>query len=75
MGFRFTTRDLAGGFEVGGYVRNLRDGTVEVVAQGHRSVVERFVQTLEERLVVYIRGSERTWGEEAEEFDSFEIRF
>jgi acylphosphatase len=34
VGFRYTVRHLAGGFQVSGFVRNLADGRVEVVAEG-----------------------------------------
>ena len=34
VGFRFTCQSLARGFEVAGYVRNLPDGRVELVAEG-----------------------------------------
>jgi len=41
--FRATTRDLARGFRVAGYVRNVPDGTVELEAEGPASEVERFL--------------------------------
>ena len=34
VGFRFSTQRLASGFAVAGSVKNLRDGRVEVVAEG-----------------------------------------
>ena len=39
VGFRATTRCLATGFQVSGYVKNLDDGTVEVVASGRAEEV------------------------------------
>src|SRR6187455_864933 len=39
VGFRYTARGLAGGFPVSGYVRNLDDGRVELVAEGDAPVV------------------------------------
>ena len=41
VGFRATTSWLARGFEVSGYVRNLADGRVEVVAEGDAAEVDR----------------------------------
>ena len=34
VGFRYTARRIAAGFDVAGYVRNLADGRVELVASG-----------------------------------------
>ena len=36
VGFRYTTKSVANGFEVTGTVRNLTDGRVELVAEGER---------------------------------------
>src|SRR5471030_2081507 len=37
VGFRYTARTVAAGFEITGYVRNLPDGRVELVAEGDDS--------------------------------------
>src|SRR5690606_13252436 len=42
VGFRFFVRDAARAEGVTGTVRNLDDGTVEVVASGDRDALERF---------------------------------
>ncbi|MDR1192016.1 MAG: acylphosphatase [Verrucomicrobiales bacterium] len=34
VGFRYSARQIAAGFEVNGYVRNLPDGRVELFIQG-----------------------------------------
>ncbi len=46
VGFRATTRRLAGAFDVRGYVRNLPDGSVEVVAEGEPCELDRFEEAL-----------------------------
>lgn len=43
VGFRYTTQRVARGHEVTGYVRNLRDGRVELVAEGERAAVDAFL--------------------------------
>lgn len=43
VGFRMTTNRLAHGFAVAGFVRNLPDGRVELVAQGEPAVVASFL--------------------------------
>ena len=47
VGFRATTNRLATGFGVSGYVRNLADGTVEVVASGEAMELDRFLQAID----------------------------
>ncbi len=46
VGFRFTTQHLARDFEVVGHVRNLGDGTVELVVEGETAVVESFLAAI-----------------------------
>ncbi len=46
VGFRFFTDDVARRDGVGGFVRNLGDGRVEIVAEGEREAVERFERAL-----------------------------
>lgn len=43
VGFRATTRQIARGFQVAGFVRNLAEGTVELVAHGETEEVGRFL--------------------------------
>lgn len=46
VGFRYTARRVAAGFDVAGYVRNLPDGRVELVASGDDGEVEGFLQAV-----------------------------
>jgi acylphosphatase len=48
VGFRYTARRVAAGFDVAGYVRNLTDGRVELVASGAAAEVDGFLQALRE---------------------------
>src|SRR5207249_8898651 len=41
VGFRYTAREVACGYEVTGFVRNLPDGRVEMVAEGEEEEVRR----------------------------------
>ncbi|MCI0464913.1 MAG: acylphosphatase [Gemmataceae bacterium] len=56
VGFRYTTRNLAEGFAVAGYVRNLPEGTVELLAQGEAAEVQRFLDAVARRMAGYIEG-------------------
>lgn len=46
VGFRFTTKEIASSFRVTGYVANLPDGSVQLVAEGSKDEVERFLRAI-----------------------------
>lgn len=52
VGFRYTTKDLARGFDVIGTVRNLPDGTVELIVSGENEELAEFLRELREDSVV-----------------------
>jgi acylphosphatase len=54
VGFRYTCRSLAQRFEVAGYVRNLPDGRVELVAEGDRSELDEFISAVRLEMSSYI---------------------
>jgi acylphosphatase len=54
VGFRYTTRRIATRFDVAGYVKNLPDGRVEVVAEGEGGEIERFLDEVSTRMTGYI---------------------
>ncbi|HEX8324398.1 MAG TPA: acylphosphatase [Tepidisphaeraceae bacterium] len=55
VGFRYSTRNLAINYDVTGFVRNLPDGSVELVAEGPEHEVEGFVWAVNERMKPHIR--------------------
>jgi acylphosphatase len=59
VGFRYTTKDLARGYDVLGTVRNLPNGTVELIVAGEGGEVAEFLRDLREDSVVahHIRGA------------------
>jgi acylphosphatase len=48
VGFRYTVKRLASGFEVNGTIRNLPDGRVEMQVAGEPAEVEEFLQAIRE---------------------------
>ncbi len=48
VGFRYTCKDLARGYDVIGSVKNLADGTVELIASGDHAEVEDFLNEISE---------------------------
>jgi len=75
VGFRYFVLEAARQLELGGWVRNLSDGSVEAVAEGPR-------ESLEELLAAVERGPrnaqvsevETWWEEPTGEFRSFNVR-
>jgi acylphosphatase len=55
VGFRFTAQRLARGFDVAGYVRNLPDGRVELVAEGDPAEIDGLLRAVQGELGDYIR--------------------
>jgi len=74
VGFRYTVRTVATGFDLSGTVRNLADGRVELVAEGERTELDAFRETIHnEGLAANIRGEVVTWSEALGGFRGFEI--
>ena len=75
VGFRYTTEHLARRFTVTGFVRNLSDGRVEVVAEGEGTVLKDFLKSIREsQMSGYIRNVEVVWGPVSGEFKGFGVR-
>jgi len=74
VGFRYTVKTVATGFEISGTVRNLPDGRVELVAEGARAELEAFRAAIrDEGLAGFIRDERVTWADAKNEFRGFEI--
>lgn len=74
VGFRYTAKTVATGFEVAGLIRNLPDGRVELVAEGDRGELEAFRDALRGAgLAGFIRDERVTWADAKNEFRGFEI--
>jgi len=57
VGFRYTCKQLARGYEVVGWVRNLSDGRVELQCSGDNEEVEGFLEAIaESELKSHIKG-------------------
>jgi acylphosphatase len=74
VGFRFSVKSLADGFEVLGTVRNLPDGRVELVSEGEKEELGAFQQAIREsELGHFIQREEVNWGEPQGGLRGFEI--
>lgn len=75
VGFRYSTRRLAAHYDVTGYVQNLPDGRVRLVAEGRHAEVERLVNAVRAEMEQYIDDVEATVRPASGEFRGFDIRF
>ena len=73
VGFRFTARDIAGRFGLTGYVRNLPDNSVEMVAQGRPDDIDNVIAELKNRFIVFETNISHT--EVNAEYTDFTIAF
>jgi acylphosphatase len=74
VGFRYTVKYVAAGFEVAGTVRNLSDGRVELVAEGDAAELKAFQQAIrDEGLAHFIRDEKVEWSEAQGGGRGFEI--
>ncbi|HLJ11148.1 MAG TPA: acylphosphatase [Planctomycetaceae bacterium] len=75
VGFRYTVQSLARGCPITGYVRNLSDGSVELVAQGDVSAINALLADVSGRFGANISHCERRPVTDAPSLETFEIRF
>ncbi|MDH3583426.1 MAG: acylphosphatase [Phycisphaerae bacterium] len=75
VGFRMTAAGLARGFSVTGYVRNLADERVELVAEGETDEVVSFLESLAQRMSSFIREQVEDRGSASGAYQEFEIRY
>jgi acylphosphatase len=75
VGFRYTTRELANQFDVTGYVQNLADGQVLVVAEGEPKELDAFLARIQAVMGSYIRSADVVTTAPSGEFQDFDVRF
>lgn len=68
VGFRWTTKRIARGYDVSGYVKNLPDGRVELVVEGPADVVRQMLAELGETMRDNIREMRADTAEASGEF-------
>ncbi len=74
VGFRWAVREVAEGFDVTGWIRNLSDGRVELVAEGEHPELEAFQDAIPKAgLRWLVRSATEDWGKGTGEFRGFEI--
>lgn len=74
VGFRWRVRAAAEGHAVTGFVANLRDGRVLLVAEGEPGDVVAFLDDVASRLAAHIREVAVEWSAATGELAGFDIR-
>jgi acylphosphatase len=75
VGFRWSVRNVAKGFDVTGWVRNLRDGRVEMQVSGEENEVRAFLEgIMQSELRAHIHKQSETTLETPVTARGFEIR-
>ena len=75
VGFRYTVARLARARPVTGFVRNLADGRVELVAEGAESQVLGLLADVAQRMGGHIHGAQVVEEPATGEFDDFGVIF
>ena len=75
VGFRFTAEHLAKAMGISGWVQNLKNGQVEIVAQAEETVLKEFLKKIYDHFSPYIKDFEIKWLEVSEDLEDFEIKF
>lgn len=73
VGFRYTAVDIAQDLGVSGWVKNLHDGRVEVVAQADDQVLQAFLERIAGRFSRVISDTQSSWEPAAENYKDFSI--
>ena len=74
VGFRYQTAQAAKEYEVSGFVVNLPDGRVHLEAEGEVKEVDAFVTAVADRMIGFVRKTERRAARRAPQFKGFMIR-
>lgn len=75
VGFRYTVASIARRFPVAGYVKNLRDGTVELVVEAQPAPLEGFLQEIADSLRGNIEDNSTQRLDAQEPLEGFRIRY
>lgn len=75
VGFRFTAIRIAEDLGIAGWVKNLQDGSVKIVAEGKEDALNKFLDRIREYFSSNIRNEDLSWQEPSGEFKEFRIAF
>ena len=74
IGFRYTVLDIARQQKVGGWVKNLDDGRVEILAEADEDILKNFLSSISQHFSNYINDLDTEWLPASGEHSGFEIK-
>ncbi|UCD19445.1 MAG: acylphosphatase [candidate division WOR-3 bacterium] len=75
VGYRFFVLNQARLYDIKGYVRNMPDGTVEVVAEGDEGIVKDFINRLRIGPVsAHVTGTKVKWSDDEQGYTEFRLQ-
>jgi len=75
VGFRFTTQDIARELGVCGWVKNLSDARVELVAEAEEEILKSFLEKINNYFSRYIQDTDTHWLAATDKFKEFGLKF
>ncbi len=75
VGFRYAVCRLSGGFDVKGFVRNLPDGRVQLIAEGRIAQLDLFLESIQAQMSDNILAKHLDRQEPRGEFSDFQLRW
>ena len=75
VGFRYTAASISRRFQVAGYVKNLPDGRVELLAQGQAEQVSAFLKALERAMAHHIDATQSHEQRPQEDLTDFRVTY
>ena len=80
VGFRYSARAIGQDLAVSGYVQNLEDGRVLLVAEGSEADLRLLIEKITSKMRDYVRDVQSDWSQGSGEFgppmlDSFSVRY
>ncbi len=75
VGFRYHSCQVARDLGVQGYVKNLRSGQVELIAEGNRSTLRQLVEEICEKTHGHVEQWNVDEATATGEFSTFDVRF
>lgn len=75
IGLRYTVQDIARELGVCGWVKNLRDGRVELMAEAEEDILKDFMGRVNQYFSRCIQDADIVWAETSGKFNDFGINF
>ena len=75
VGFRYLSRDIAIKLGITGFIKNLDDGKVEIIAEAEDKTLQEFLEKIRQTFSENIKKEDIQWLEPSSKFKDFTIKF